>query len=87
VSTYPLGKLPAEDLAKLLNRYAPIDPRLIVGGTVGEDAAVIDMGDRYLVATTDPITFATDDIGWYAVRLAGSWQRCSCPKIKALPLW
>jgi hydrogenase maturation factor len=25
------------------------------------------MGDRYLVAKTDPITFATDRIGWYAV--------------------
>jgi hydrogenase expression/formation protein HypE len=27
------------------------------------------MGDRYLVATTDPITFATDLIGWYAVHV------------------
>jgi hydrogenase maturation factor len=34
---------------------------------VGEDAAVIDMADRYLVATTDPITFVTDDLGWYAL--------------------
>jgi hydrogenase maturation factor len=25
------------------------------------------MGDRYLVATTDPITFVTEDLGWYAV--------------------
>ena len=33
----------------------------------GEDAAVLDMGDRYLVATTDPITFATDELGWYAL--------------------
>src|SRR5207244_12554580 len=37
--------------------------------SVGEDAAVIDFGDRYLVAKTDPITFATDDIGWYAVHV------------------
>jgi hydrogenase maturation factor len=34
---------------------------------VGEDAAVLDMGDRYLVATTDPITFVTEDLGWYAL--------------------
>src|SRR5918999_3384366 len=27
------------------------------------------MGDRYLVATTDPITFATDELGWYAVHV------------------
>jgi hydrogenase maturation factor len=27
------------------------------------------MGDRYLVATSDPITFATDDVGWYALQV------------------
>jgi hydrogenase maturation factor len=27
------------------------------------------MGDRYLVATTDPITFATDAAGWYALHV------------------
>jgi hydrogenase maturation factor len=34
---------------------------------VGEDAAIIDMGDHYLIAKSDPITFATDAIGYYAV--------------------
>jgi hydrogenase maturation factor len=34
---------------------------------VGVDAAVIDMGDRLLIAKSDPITFATDAIGYYAV--------------------
>jgi hydrogenase maturation factor len=34
---------------------------------VGEDAAVIDMGDRLLIAKSDPVTFATDAIGHYAV--------------------
>lgn len=64
----PLGKLPADLLAVLLSRL-PQDPRVIVGPRVGEDATVIDMGDRYLVAKTDPITFATDAIGWYAVQV------------------
>jgi hydrogenase maturation factor len=36
---------------------------------VGEDAAVLDIGDRYLVATSDPITFATDELGWYALHV------------------
>jgi hydrogenase maturation factor len=40
-----------------------------VGPRPGEDAAVIDMGDQCLVVTTDPITFATDRIGWYAVHV------------------
>jgi hydrogenase maturation factor len=77
VSTYPIGKLPVEDLAKLLRQYSPAkDPRLIVGASVGEDAAVIDMGDRYLVVATDPITFATDKIGWYAVNINANDVAC-----------
>ena len=63
----PVGKLPAELLQRLFAKYVPADPRVIVGPQVGEDAAVLDMGDRYLVATTDPITFATDEMGWYAL--------------------
>jgi hydrogenase maturation factor len=77
MSFYGLGKLPAEDLARLLSQYAPTDPRLLVGGAIGEDAAVIDMGDRYLVATTDPITFATDEIGWYAVNINANDVACT----------
>ena len=65
----PVGKLPAELLQRLFGKYVDADPRVIVGPQVGEDAAVLDMGDRYLVATTDPITFATDDMGWYALHV------------------
>ncbi len=64
----PLGKLPSDLLAALLSRLPP-DTRVIVGPRPGEDAAVIAMSDRYLVAKTDPITFATDEIGWYAVQV------------------
>ena len=63
----PVGKLRAELLERLLGKFAPASPRVVVGPRVGEDAAVLDMGDRYLVATTDPITFATDEMGWYAL--------------------
>ena len=55
----PAGKLPLPLLERLLTRFAPSDPRIIVGPRTGEDAAVFDFGDRYLVAKTDPITFAT----------------------------
>ncbi|RMF29721.1 MAG: hydrogenase expression/formation protein [Chloroflexi bacterium] len=65
----PLGKLPPEHLMRLLAAVAPADPRVVVGPRFGEDAAVLDFGDRYLVAKTDPITFATDEIGWYAVHV------------------
>lgn len=63
------GKLPPELLESLLRRYGDNDPRLVVGPRTGEDAAVIEFGDRYLLAKTDPITFATDQIGWYAVNV------------------
>lgn len=66
---FPVGKLPAWQLQAVLDRLPRLDPRLIVGPGLGEDAAVIDMGDRYLVAATDPVTFAADRIGWYAVHV------------------
>ncbi len=66
---YPPGKLPHDELRRLISRFTGQHDRLVVPPRVGEDAAVIDMGDRYLVAKTDPITFATDRIGWYAVHV------------------
>ena len=65
----PAGKLPNALLDRLLHRFTPDDPRLVVGPQMGVDAAVIDMGASYLVAKTDPITFASDAIGWYAVNV------------------
>ena len=65
----PTGKLPADLLRVLLDKAAVADPRVTVGPRIGEDAAIIDMGDRYLVATTDPITFASADAAWYAVHV------------------
>ena len=65
--TLPVGKLRAELLERMLGKFVPSSPRVVVGPQVGEDAAVLDMGDRYLVATMDPITFASDEMGWYAL--------------------
>lgn len=66
---FEVGKLPMDFLRELLARYGGRDERLIVGPRVGEDAAVLDFGGRYLVAKSDPITFATDEIGWYVVHV------------------
>ena len=63
------GKLPPELLSELLDRVKSDDPRVVLGPRPGEDAALIDMGDRYLVAKSDPITFATELIGWYLVQV------------------
>jgi hydrogenase maturation factor len=64
-----VGKLPPQLLERLLGKVAPTDPRVVMGPRLGEDAAVLDMGDRYLIATADPVTFATDEAGWYALHV------------------
>ena len=71
-----LGKLPAALLETLLARHARPDASVLLGPGIGEDAAVIDMGDRCLVAKTDPITFACDAIGWYAVHVNANDVAC-----------
>src|SRR5262245_41468624 len=63
------GKLPPELLAALLATVAIDDPRVLVGPRPGVDAAVLDFGERRLVVKSDPITFATEEIGWYAVQV------------------
>jgi len=65
------GKLPP----KLLEEYVlkilrKDDPRLLVGPSIGEDAAIIDFGEKVLVIHSDPITGAVQGIGWYAVHIA-----------------
>lgn len=66
---FPVGKLDMAFLNGLLAQYTGGDERVKVGAKVGEDAAVIDFGDRYLVTKTNPITFATNQIGWYVVNV------------------
>jgi hydrogenase expression/formation protein HypE len=78
----PVGKLPSDLLAELIASL-PGGPRVVLGPRPGEDAAVLDMGDRYLVAKTDPITFATDKIGWYAVQVNAN----DIATTGAVPLW
>ena len=69
-SFLPPGKLPAALLEGLLRQQEPLaDPRVLIGPRPGEDAAVIDFGDRLLIAKSDPVTFATDAIGYYAVNV------------------
>lgn len=69
----PPGKLPHEMLARLLSGLPTDHPRLLLGPGVGEDAAIIDFPpDQLLVAKSDPITFATDAIGHYAVNVCAN---------------
>ncbi|MBI9044304.1 MAG: AIR synthase family protein [Anaerolineaceae bacterium] len=68
-STLPLGKLPPELLKKIISSAPILDDRVVFGPGIGLDCAVIDAGEKYMVLKTDPITFASDEIGWYAVQI------------------
>jgi hydrogenase expression/formation protein HypE len=63
------GKLPNKILAELLKHLDIKDKRVKVGPKVGEDAAAIDIGKKYLLVKTDPITFTSDNLGWYLVNV------------------
>ena len=79
-----VGKLPNELLARLLARIQRRDPRVLLGPGIGRDAAVIDAGgERLLVAKSDPVTFASDHIGWYAVHVNANDVAC----MGARPAW
>ena len=78
-----LGKFPAALLERMLANNPITDPRVLLGPGVGEDAAALDMGDRLLVVKSDPITFATDAIGWYAVQVNANDVACT----GAIPKW
>ena len=78
------GKLPPSFLEKYVwRRHGRDDPRVLVGPGIGEDAAVIDMGDRVLVLHSDPITEAVEGIGWLALNIAAN----DVATAGAKPLW
>ena len=64
----PAGKLPNDLLRAILAGFRFEDPSLLIDPAVGEDIAAVDVaGEEVLVLKSDPITFATDAIGRYAV--------------------
>ena len=60
------GKLPQDLLEKLLKKFYLCDS-VVLGPGVGIDSAVIDLGEKYLVVSSDPITFVTSDVGFYTI--------------------
>ncbi|MFN3974301.1 MAG: AIR synthase family protein [Dehalococcoidia bacterium] len=77
------GKLPAHMLQHLLEMAQSNDPQVVVGPGIGADAAVLEVGDSLLVAKSDPVTFATNLIGWYMVQVNANDIAC----MGARPRW
>jgi hydrogenase expression/formation protein HypE len=64
----PPGKLPNDLLREYLNQFVFDDPSILINPGVGEDTAAVNItSEEVLVLKSDPITFATDSIGQYAV--------------------
>jgi HAD superfamily hydrolase (TIGR01509 family) len=62
------GKLPNDMLQNFLTWFRIEDAALLIRPSVGEDIAAADISrDEVLILKSDPITFATDAIGKYAV--------------------
>ncbi len=66
----PLGKISPETLRKVVFEHlgAP-NPDVILGPALGEDGAVVRVGDKVVISSMDPITGAVERIGWLAVNI------------------
>jgi hydrogenase maturation factor len=81
---FPSGKIPTEILRRSVFPFSGAkDPRVLLGPSVGEDAAVIAMGRQALILTTDPITGTDERIGWLSVHINANDAACR----GARPLW
>lgn len=84
VHRFPTGKVPSDVLRRVVfNRLGVPSDRLLQGPGVGEDAAVIDMGEKVLVVKSDPITGAVGSVGWLAVHINAN----DVASTGARPLW
>ncbi|MDM8536230.1 HAD-IA family hydrolase [Desulfobacterales bacterium HSG17] len=64
----PGGKFPNDLLERFLKGFDFNDPSIIIHPGIGEDTAAINIdNEEVLILKSDPITFATDSIGHYAV--------------------
>ncbi len=64
----PAGKFPNALLKEFLDDFGFDDPSVIINPGIGEDIAAVDVNaEEVLILKSDPITFATDAIGHYAV--------------------
>jgi len=66
----PHGKIPVDVLKEIVFRNLGIErEEVVLGPSVGLDGAVINVGNKSLIVSTDPITGAVEQIGWLAVNI------------------
>src|SRR3989337_349999 len=66
----PPGKIPIDILKEVVFKNLGAERQeVIVGPTAGIDGAVLDVGNKSLIVSMDPITGAVERIGWSAVNV------------------
>ena len=69
-SELPTGKVPKDILKRFVfNCLGASSERVLQGPNIGEDAAIIALGERALIFKSNPITGAEKKIGWLAVHI------------------
>jgi len=73
LNRFRAGKVPPELLQKLVFPYlGAADRDVLLGPGIGRDAALLKVGHKVIVATTDPITGAVRNIGAYALHISAN---------------
>ncbi len=66
----PLGKVPVEILKGIVFKNLGFKrEEVALGPSVGFDGAVVNVGDKSLITSMDPITGAVERVGWLAVNV------------------
>ncbi|MEM3725949.1 MAG: AIR synthase family protein [Candidatus Bathyarchaeia archaeon] len=66
----PFGKIPINILEDVIFKNLGIKrEEVVLGPSAGFDGAIIDVGDKSIIASMDPITGAIERIGWLAVNI------------------
>jgi len=69
----PHGKIPQKTLERIVLKYLGFKrEEVVLGPAVGEDGAVVEIGDKAIVSSVDPITGAIERIGWLAVNICAN---------------
>jgi len=80
----PEGKIPPETLENIVFKHLGVlNPRVLLGPGIGEDAAVVELEHKIIVIAADPITGAIEDIGWLSVHVNANDIACHGAK----PTW
>lgn len=79
-----VGKISPKLLKEIVYKNLGVfNERVLLGPSIGEDAAIIDMGKKVLVVHTDPITGAIENIGRLSVYISTN----DVATRGAIPLW